>query len=425
MKRCLKDPTEDATALVNGTTTDTRTPLVSYLLLGVLIVALTVSFWNAWFWSARVWFPVAPRGNTTYSPGPLIPVLVLLMLSSRLAKLPGSPEIAKRDLFHKAFEALVLPAMTAVVRLWHQVRSISMSPERRRAEAYTHRAIAVWIIWGILAVAFALASAYFRQVPALGLVRLPLLFLHVVIFSAAVFYVAWRASCVEAGAGAAPAGWTSYAGGLALLVFFLLLHFAAVRGGEFPQISMVSFLGCLVAFFWYFYGWRVARLFVFPLAFMIFTLPMEWIEDRFGLPAQMFATKHSVGIMTFLGLKVQMIGKTSFLIIKDGMQMDFDVAAPCSGLKSLVALTAISATYGYLTQKNTTKMIVIMACGPFIAILANLVRLVAVGVVAQFWGREWAMEVHDRALPIYILAILLLLVIDKAINSKWLKIEDF
>ena len=246
-----------------------------------------------------------------------------------------------------------------------------------------------------------------------------------VVFGAAVFYAAWRASWVVGEANPAPARWTSYGGGLALLAFFLLLHFAAVRGGEFPQISMVSFLGSLVALFWYFYGWRVARLFIFPLAFMIFTLPMEWIEDRFGLPAQMFATKHSVSIMGFLGIEVEMIGQTSFKVIKAGMPIDFNVAAPCSGLKSLVALTAISATYGYLTQKTVPKMIIIMACGPFIAILTNLVRLVAVGVVAQFWGQKWAMEVHDRALPIYILGILLLMAIDKVINSKWLRIEDF
>jgi exosortase len=411
--------------MMNGTTIDTRRPLVGYLLLGVLLVALTASFFNAWFWSARVWFPSGSLGNTTYSPGPLIPVLVLLMLSSRLGKLPGSPEIAKRDWFNKAFEALVLPPLTAVVRLWHQVRGISMSPERRRAEAYKHRAKAVWIIWGILAAAFALVSAYCKQVPVLRPLRLPLLFLHVVIFCAAVSYVAWRASCVEAGVGRAPAGWSTHAAGLVLLIFFLLVHFAAVRGGEFPQVSMVSFLGCLVALSWYFYGWRVARLLVFPLAFMIFTLPMEWIEDRFGLPAQIFATKHSVGVMSFLGLKVQMVGSTSFLIIKDGASLNFDVAAPCSGLKSLVALTAISATYAYLTQKTTPKMLIIMACGPLIAVLTNLVRLVTVGVVAQFWGRNLAMEVHDRALPIYILGILLLLAIDKAINSKWLKIENF
>jgi exosortase len=408
---------------MNGTATETRTQLVSYVLLGVLVIALAASFFNAWSWSARVWFPAQSQDNTTYSPGPLIPVLVLLMLGSRLSRLAGSPEIARRDWFHKAFQKVLLPPMATVIGLWHKVRGTSTSPERQRAEAYKHRALGVWIVWGILAAVFALVSTYYWPVRAVRPLWPPLLFLHVFILCAAVFYVAWRTWCADVGA--SPGVRTNHAGGVALLVFFLLLHFAAVRGGEFPQISMVSFLGCLMGLLWYFYGWRVARLFIFPLAFMVFTLPMEWIEDRFGLPAQVFATKHSVGIMNFLGLNVQMIGKTSFLVIKDGARINFDVAAPCSGLKSLVALTAISATYAYLTQKTTAKMIIIMACGPFIAILTNLVRLVTVGVVAQLWGRGPAMQVHDRALPIYILGILLLLVIDKAVNSKWLKIEDF
>jgi exosortase len=191
------------------------------------------------------------------------------------------------------------------------------------------------------------------------------------------------------------------------------------------RLSIVAFLGCVIALVWYFYGWRAARVVIFPLAFMIFTLPMEWVEDKFGLPAQIFATKHSVAIMRFLGIHIQMMARTGIKILGRAGPVDFSVAAPCSGLKSLVALTAISATYGYVTQKSFGKMVAIMACGPIIAVISNIIRLVAVGVTAQYWGRGPAMAVHDHALPIYILGILLLMAVDKLINSKWLKIEDF
>ena len=129
--------------------------------------------------------------------------------------------------------------------------------------------------------------------------------------------------------------------------------------------------------------------------------------------------------MRFLGVNVEIIGLTSFKILKGATPIDFSIAAPCSGLKSLVALTAISATYGYVTQKTTFKMLIIMACGPALAIITNIIRLVAVGVTAHFIDRGAAMWVHDHALPIYILAILFLMLIDKLINSKWLRIEDF
>ncbi len=418
---------------MNGVT-PSRQPqlLLSYLLLGVLLTALAVSFYRAWDWSSESWFRIGLAGGTNagYSPGPLIPVLVLFMIGTRLRRLPPTPEIAKQDWFNAAFEAILWPAMTGVIRVWHRIRNISMSPEAQKAKAYEYRTYGVWVVWGILAAALALSlhlasySKYARWHFMAKPVAPALLFLHVVIFSAAIFYVAWRIFHADEKARALSVRWTSQAAGIALLLFFLLFHFAAIRG-DMLRLSIVSFLGCLVGLIWLFYGWRVARIFLFPLAFMIFTLPMEWIEDRLGLPAQIFATKSSVNIMDFLGVKVAMIGKTSFEILRESKSVDFSVAAPCSGLKSLVALTAISATYAYMTQKTMPKMVAIMLCGPFIAVLTNIVRLVAVGVTAQFWGRGPAMAVHDRALPIYILGILLLMAIDKLVNSKWLRIEDF
>ncbi len=406
--------------------TDRQAQLGNYLLLGVLLAALTASFFDAWAYSSVWWFRVGARGanNTSYSPGPLIPVMVLLMLSKRLRDIRDGSGTPKKDWFKAAFEAVLWPVVTRIVEAWHRLRNISSTPEARREQAYKYRAYAVWAVWAVLAAGLAASLNYRFKHAILQPTGDVLLFVHVVVLSAAVFYVAWRIFHSDEQMRTAASGRAGQVAGCALLLFFLVVHFAAVRG-QLYRISVMAFLGCLLALLWFFYGWRVARIFLFPLAFMVFTLPMEWIEDRFGLPAQMFATRHSVNIMAFLGLKVNLIGKTSFEVLKGGTSIDFSVDAPCSGLKSLVALTAISATYGYMTQKTVPKMIIIMACGPLIAVLTNIIRLVTVGAVAQFWGRSPAMAVHDHALPIYILAILLLMAIDKLINSKWLKIEDF
>ena len=407
-------------------TTDRQSLRWSYLLLGILLVLLTWSFFSAWAWSSESWFRIgiAGGGNSAYSPGALIPLLVLLMIGAQLRRLPPTPGVAKHDWFNAAFEAWLWPVMTAMVRRWHHVRGIEMTEAERRQTAYKYRAVGVWALWGVLAGAMALVLTAAWKQPAFRPPGLFLLFVNVLVFSAAVLYVGWRRFNTDPQAQAAARRWTSQAAGLAILVLCLVLHFAAVRS-DFNRISIMAFLGCLLGMLWYFYGWRVARCFIFPLAFMIFTLPMEWIEDRFGITAQMFATRHSVSIMGFLGIHVEKVAETSFNILKANEVIRFNIAAPCSGLKSLVALSAISATYGYLTQKTMPKMLLVMACGPALAVVANVIRLVGVGVVAQFSGRGWAMFFHDHALPIYILAILLLMGLDKLINSKWLRIEDF
>ena len=405
---------------------------LSYLLLGAILIALAASFHSAWAWSSESWFRIGLGGgtNVAYSPGPLIPIMVLLMIGSRLRRLPRlTPDVVQRDWF----TTIALWPATIAIRAWHLVCHTAITPKAAKAQAYRYRVIVVWLLWAILGAALAIGLHYGRGGPietvgwrlfVLQKLGVALLFLHIVIFSGVLFYAAWRTFHAQQQSAAVPSGRTNHIAGAVLVVVLLILHVAAVRGQQ-ERLSVMSFLGCLIGLIWYFYGWRVARIFIFPLAFMIFTLPMEWIEDRFGLRAQIFATKHSVNIMKFLGISVEMMGRTSFKIIRHGLDIDFSVAAPCSGLKSLVALTAIAATYAYITQKTTPKMLIIMVCGPFIAIITNIIRLVAVGVTAQFWGRSYAMAVHDHALPMYILAILCLVLIDKGINSKWLRIEDF
>lgn len=422
------------TAIATGIRPNPEARWASYALLGAIVVALTASFFPAWQWSSESWFRIGFGGGGTnegYSPGPLIPLMVLLMLSTHLRRLRPTPELGDRDMFHAAFVRVLVPIATGVLKLADAVTGKTRSRDELEALAYTHRAIAVWVAWGVLGGAMSGVlyvdyhtgyAAYHRVTSVVGPI---LLFVNITVFCAAVLYVAWRTYYADKRAPAAAASSVGQIAGYGLLVFFLVFQFAAVRGDT-HRLSVVAFLGCLVSLVWYFYGWRVARIFVFPLAFMVFTLPMEWIEDKFGLPAQMLATKASVGIMEFIGVKVQMTNLTAFKILRQAGDVDFAVAAPCSGLKSLVALTAIAATYAYLTQRQLWK-IVVMTCifGPIIAIIANIVRLVAVGIIAQFYGRPSAMWVHDHALPIYILAILLLMGVDKLLNAKWLKIENF
>ncbi|MBN1917040.1 MAG: exosortase/archaeosortase family protein [Verrucomicrobia bacterium] len=404
-----------------------------YVLMGVLLAMLAVSFYEQWYWCSESWFRMGLLGegdNAGYSPGPLVPILVLLMLSTRLRRVTPTPELAKEDLFHAAYMKLIHPVVVRVVAFWQSFRGAKSNAEELQKLAYGRRAVAVWVVWLLLA---ALTAVTLSSEPS-GVTAKPpyelsrpgwmLLFVEIVLFGAAVMYVAWRLFRGDAETVAAARHPGHVVAGAIILVGSLLAHFGAVRG-LMPQVSIVAFMGSLIGLLWMLYGWRVVRVLVFPLLFMVLTIPMDWVEMHVGLPAQIFATKYSVAIMQFIGLNVEIVGRTAFDVIRAGQHVDFKVDAPCSGLKSLVALTAISATYGYLTQKTTLKVVIIMACGPFLAIITNIIRLVAVGVTAHFFDRTAAMWVHDHALPIYILAILFLMLIDKALNSKWLKIEDF
>jgi exosortase len=405
-----------------------RPDLASYALLGVLLAMLTASFYPEWYRCSESWF--FGGSNALYSPGPLVPILVLLMLSARLRRLKPTPELGSEDLFHTAYMRVVHPVVVRAVSLWYSFRGVHKNGEEIGQLAYDKRAIAAWAVW-LAGAGAAAAALYYGRQAALGdpgrvlkSISHVLFAVQITLFGAAVAYVGWRLCRADEKAQRSARSPVQAILGALVLVLALGAHFGGVRGTMW-QLSIIAFTGCLIGLVWMFHGWRVVRVLIFPLAFMVLTLPMHWVEAQIGLPAQIFATKYSVAVMRFLGLNVEIIGRTAFDVIRAGEHINFDVDAPCSGLKSLVALTAVSATYGYLTQKTTLKMLIVMACGPFLAIITNIARLVAVGVTAHLFTRSSAMWVHDHALPIYVLAVLLLMLIDKLLNSKWLKIEDF
>jgi exosortase len=114
----------------------------------------------------------------------------------------------------------------------------------------------------------------------------------------------------------------------------------------------------------------------------------------------------------------------------------FDVAPACSGLRSLVALSAIGAAYAFITQPGVLRKWLLGICAVPIALITNMVRLVMVGITCHFFGPKAAMHVHDSSIFLYILAILFLFSLDRIFSRvwrsewirarlRWLKTRDF
>ena len=137
------------------------------------------------------------------------------------------------------------------------------------------------------------------------------------------------------------------------------------------------------------------------------------------------------GIGALNGMEVIQTG-TKFLINGD----PFDVAPACSGLRSLVALSAIGSAYAFITQPTILRKWLLGLCSIPIAVVTNVIRLVLVGVTCHYFNSKSALWVHDNAIFLYILAILFLFSLDKIFDKaakskwlkeifKWLKIKDF
>ena len=174
--------------------------------------------------------------------------------------------------------------------------------------------------------------------------------------------------------------------GIFLIVFALVLHILAQRG-DLQRISIVAFIIILLGIVLFLLGKKFLYELAFPIIFLIFMVPMEFLDGMIGVPLRIFAAKWAAAILDILG----------FELIRTGTQINmigifrFDVAAPCSGLKSLVSLTALSFAFAYLSQKENWKRLVIIAFAIPIALIANVCRIIMLGLIAVVFGKEAAL----------------------------------
>jgi exosortase len=344
----------------------------SPLLLAGVAFLVVVSFYSPFLWMLDQWFVVEE-----YSPGPAIPVL-------------------------------------AAIAFWHTLKKNDAFPKfpRKTVRSFLYSLLA-------LALVVYLGKEHPRLLPASGFLAsasYSLLFIAMSILllsSGALLSRSPSAQCL---------GHSFTALGLTLVLLSLTLHFFALRG-DLPRASIVSYIALLFAISWFLYGWKTVRRLVFPYALLLFMVPVAFIDEIVGIPLRVMATGMAVSFMKIVGLQVVQRG-TWFAV----GSMEFAVNAPCSGLKSLIALTALGATFAYVTQPTLAKKILLGLCAIPIAILTNVVRLACVGIFAQVLGKDLAITLfHDHAaILLYALAIVIFISLDKKVfQAEWFKVKNF
>ena len=105
-------------------------------------------------------------------------------------------------------------------------------------------------------------------------------------------------------------------------------------------------------------------------------------------------TSAATALLNIIGIEAHRSGTAIYSAAGGGFS--FDVADPCSGLRSLLAMTALTAGYAYFTQKTLfKKWILFLACIP-LAIASNVARVITVALVAEALGDKVALGLyHD------------------------------
>lgn len=220
----------------------------------------------------------------------------------------------------------------------------------------------------------------------------------------------WRRRRELAAAPTRICGW-----GLAAVALALALHWVGARMQQ-TRISLAALVLLLWALPLYFHGPRVARLLLFPCAYLLLCIPLNFL-DAFTFPLRLFSTKVAASLLNGVGLPVVRAGTIVYPASEQGVS--FNVADPCSGLHSLLAMIALTAAYGYLVQRGAWRKLTLFVLAVPLAIVGNVVRIFSVALVGRLFGSEAAMTVyHDYSgYLVFASAILLMLACSRILDN--------
>ena len=195
--------------------------------------------------------------------------------------------------------------------------------------------------------------------------------------------------------------------GFSLCVPCVAMALLGARGLQL-RLEQVAFIGLLIAVPWTFYGRRVASIFVFPAFYLVFTIPAAALMDMFTIRLRLLASGSALAVLN--GCGIDAVQEGTAIISRGAHPFAIDVAEPCSGLRSLFALMALTAAYSWYSQPTWGRRAILFASSVPIAIIGNVVRIITICVVAVCSSADFALGFyHDwSGFVIFIVAMLLM-----------------
>ena len=180
------------------------------------------------------------------------------------------------------------------------------------------------------------------------------------------------------------------------------------------SLQGLALVAAIAGAVWYLRGTAWLRLLSFPIAYLIFMVPIppDWISPVI-VQLLIFVTAAAVWTLHALGLAVTRAGNV--LTLPGGESLF--VAEACSGLTSLVTLTPIAVLIAYIAPISLRSKLLLVALVAPIAMLANMIRVVGTALGAERWGAHAVTDdpVHTLVgLAVYAVACMLLLAIARA-----------
>jgi len=202
---------------------------------------------------------------------------------------------------------------------------------------------------------------------------------------------------------------------LGIVIFGLIGAIVSARA-SLTSVGYISIMMTLNGLLLYHLGWPRFRVVAFPALFLFLMIPLPvTITGAITFPLQQFASRAAELCISLIGIPVQRMGNV--LTLPGG---SLEVAEACSGLRSAMTFVTLGALTAWLTPGAVRKALVLILALPF-ALLANVIRITATGVLVQFFGPAAAQGTPHEAVGMgaFLIGLALYAASTKALGSRW------
>jgi exosortase len=170
--------------------------------------------------------------------------------------------------------------------------------------------------------------------------------------------------------------------GLVIVLMAMGLLFLGSLGAEL-FLARFSLLCTICGLIVYFCGGAVLRAMAFPMAFLLFAIPIPVVVyNEIVFPLQFVASKFATWTLETLNL-FPVLREGNVLVLPG---MTLEVVEACSGIRSLMSLLALAAGFGYVAERSAiARWVLFLAMIP-LAIISNGTRVMITAIMANYLG---------------------------------------
>ena len=173
--------------------------------------------------------------------------------------------------------------------------------------------------------------------------------------------------------------------GLGIVTVGLLLHLSGYVIQQ-PRLSVMGFFTGLYGLMGLAWGPRWLKTIFFPYILLAFCVPVGELLAPITLKLRILVAT-IVATVAQCGLAPDVMRQGTQLFDAEHT-FGYEVAPACSGIRSVVAMLAITTIYAFISFKPAWKRLLMMTSAVPFAILGNVVRLCLTIMVAEMFGQS-------------------------------------